>query len=204
MQHHHSSASHQHSAQQAHYHHQHHHQQQQQAAAVASIVPGGGALAAAASHHSQHQHHHSSSGAAAAASASGVNGSSSSSSKAGGASHQLTPQERDRYIEKFDFMYCAKVDKYEKMTKIGQGTFGEVFKARLRTDKNKIVALKKVLMDNEKEGFPITALREIKILQLLNHDNIVNLIEICRQYSRHNKTTFYLVSIFFQVEKVNH
>lgn len=48
-------------------------------------------------------------------------------------------------------------------------------------------------MDNEKEGFPITALREIKILQLLNHDNIVNLIEICRQYSRHNKTTFYLV-----------
>ena len=51
-------------------------------------------------------------------------------------------------------------------------------------------------MDNEKEGFPITALREIRILQLLNHENIVNLIEICRQYSRHNKTTFYLVFDF--------
>ena len=37
--------------------------------------------------------------------------------------------------------------------------------------------------------------REIRILQLLNHDNIVNLIEICRQYSRH-KTTFYLVFDF--------
>lgn len=28
--------------------------------------------------------------------------------------------------------------------------------------------------------FPITALREIKILQLLKHENVVNLIEICR------------------------
>jgi len=47
-------------------------------------------------------------------------------------------------VEKFDFAYCSKVEKYEKMTKIGQGTFGEVFKARLRSDKSKIVALKKV------------------------------------------------------------
>ena len=46
-----------------------------------------------------------------------------------------------------------------KIAKIGQGTFGEVFKARSRTDPKKIVALKKVLMENEKEGFPITALR---------------------------------------------
>jgi len=104
-------------------------------------------------------------------------------------------QERDRYIEKYDFPYCARVDKYEKISKIGQGTFGEVFKARCRTDRSKIVALKKILMENEKEGFPITALREIRILQLLNHENIVNLIEICRQYSKH-KTTFYLVFDF--------
>lgn len=108
----------------------------------------------------------------------------------------MSAEDKERYIEKFEFPFCEKVDKYEKMTKIGQGTFGEVFKARLRSDKGKIVALKKVLMENEKEGFPITALREIKILQLLNHDNIVNLIEICRQYSRHNKTTFYLVFDF--------
>ena len=52
-----------------------------------------------------------------------------------------------------------QADKYEKIAKIGQGTFGEVFKARSRSDPKKIVALKKVLMDNQKEGFPITALR---------------------------------------------
>jgi cyclin-dependent kinase 9 len=102
--------------------------------------------------------------------------------------------DKNKYVEKFDFPFCARSDKYEKITKIGQGTFGEVFKARSKTD-GKIVALKKILMENEKEGFPITALREIRILMLFKHKNIVNLLEICRQYSRH-KTSFYLVFEF--------
>ena len=106
---------------------------------------------------------------------------------------------RDQYIEQFDFPFCEEVSKYEKQAKIGQGTFGEVFKARDRKNKNKVVALKKVLMENEKEGFPITALREIRILQLLRHENIVNLIEICRTKASHYnryKSTFYLVFDF--------
>ena len=41
-----------------------------------------------------------------------------------------------------------------------------------------LVALKKVRLENEKEGFPITAVREIKILRQLNHRNIINLKEI--------------------------
>lgn len=77
------------------------------------------------------------------------------------------------------------------------GTFGEVFKAKhIKT--RKLVALKKVLMENEKEGFPITALREIKILQILKHENVVNLIEICRTSNNtvNYKATFYLVFDF--------
>lgn len=78
-----------------------------------------------------------------------------------------------------EFPFCEDVAKYERLTKIGQGTFGEVFKAKHKVSK-KVVALKKVLMENEKEGFPITALREIKILLNVKHENVVNLIEICR------------------------
>ncbi|XP_067661671.1 cyclin-dependent kinase 9-like isoform X1 [Haliotis asinina] len=97
------------------------------------------------------------------------------------------------------FPYCENAsEKYEKLTKIGQGTFGEVFKARNRETKS-LVAMKKVLMENEKEGFPITAIREIKILQLLKHENVVNLLEICRTkagpYNRF-KSTFYLIFEF--------
>lgn len=101
-------------------------------------------------------------------------------------------------IDDFNFPYCDDILKYEKVFKIGQGTFGEVFKAKHKQTK-KFVALKKVLMENEKEGFPITALREIRILQLLKHENVVNLIEICRtkaSLSNEYKATFYLVFDF--------
>uniref|UniRef100_A0A2K5QD82 Protein kinase domain-containing protein n=1 Tax=Cebus imitator TaxID=2715852 RepID=A0A2K5QD82_CEBIM len=56
--------------------------------------------------------------------------------------------------------FCDEVTKYEKLAKIGQGTFGEVFKAEHSKTCQK-VALKKVWMENEKEGFPITDLNSV-------------------------------------------
>ncbi|CAF1059943.1 unnamed protein product [Didymodactylos carnosus] len=85
-----------------------------------------------------------------------------------------------------EFPYIGDISQYERIDKIGQGTFGEVFKARCKKT-NDLVAMKLILMDQEKEGFPITALREIKILQELRHDNIVRLIEVCRS-PMHDKT----------------
>ena len=111
------------------------------------------------------------------------------------AADNCRPEDAGKKDEDLEFPYCDDVDKYEKITKIGQGTFGEVFKAKHKSTLT-VVALKKVLMENEKEGFPITALREIKILQLLKHENVVNLIEICRYKHTQQKATFYLVFDF--------
>ncbi|KAF9623644.1 hypothetical protein IFM89_003676 [Coptis chinensis] len=69
------------------------------------------------------------------------------------------------------------VDCFEKLEQIGEGTYGQVFMAKeIRT--GEIVALKKIRMDNERERFPITAIREIKILKKLHHDNVIKLKEI--------------------------
>lgn len=43
---------------------------------------------------------------------------------------------------------------------------------------DELVVLKKVRLENEKEGFFITVVREIKIFRQLNYFNIVNLKEI--------------------------
>ncbi|XP_054732116.1 cyclin-dependent kinase 12 [Anastrepha obliqua] len=89
------------------------------------------------------------------------------------------------------------VDVFEMIAQIGEGTYGQVYKARDHHT-NEMVALKKVRLEHEKEGFPITAVREIKILRQLNHRNIVNLHEIVTDKQdalefRKDKGSFYLV-----------
>jgi len=80
---------------------------------------------------------------------------------------------------------CRNADSYEKVHQVGEGTFGKVYKAKLKSlpsksqiMKSDYVALKRILMENEKEGFPITAIREIMILKRLSHPNIISLLEV--------------------------
>lgn len=62
--------------------------------------------------------------------------------------------------------------KYQKLEKLGEGTYGVVYKARERGTE-KIVALKKMRLDTEDEGVPSTAIREISLLRELRQSNIV-------------------------------
>ncbi|KAJ7068303.1 Pkinase-domain-containing protein [Mycena amicta] len=66
---------------------------------------------------------------------------------------------------------------YAIMNHVGEGTFGKVYKAQ-NTITRVFVALKRIRMESEKEGFPVTAMREIKLLQSLRHENVVRLFEM--------------------------
>lgn len=95
-----------------------------------------------------------------------------------------------------DWGKCC-VDKFDIIGIIGEGTYGQVYKARDK-DTGEMVALKKVRLDNEKEGFPITAIREIKILRQLTHQSIINMKEIVTDKEdavdfKKDKGAFYLV-----------
>ncbi|KAG7449170.1 Pkinase-domain-containing protein [Guyanagaster necrorhizus] len=66
---------------------------------------------------------------------------------------------------------------YTIVSQVGEGTFGKVYKAQnIQTGVH--VALKRIRMESEKDGFPVTAMREIKLLQSLRHANVVRLYEI--------------------------
>lgn len=58
---------------------------------------------------------------------------------------------------------------YKKISKIGEGTYGVVFKA---LKDQKVVALKKIKL-NYSDGMPVTTMREIAILKELNHRNVL-------------------------------
>ncbi|KAH1546741.1 serine/threonine protein kinase, CMGC, CDC2/CDK sub [Aspergillus fumigatus] len=98
------------------------------------------------------------------------------------------------------FRGCTSIRDFEFLGKLGEGTFGEVYKARSKKD-GSIVALKKILMHNEKDGFPITALREIKLLKLLSHRNILQLKEMAVERSKgdgRKKPSMYMVTPYME------
>lgn len=75
---------------------------------------------------------------------------------------------------------CRSVyDCYERLARLDEGTYGVVWKAKDLATKE-VVALKQIKFDSEmtKEGFPVTALREISVLLSLSHENVVSVREM--------------------------
>jgi len=74
----------------------------------------------------------------------------------------------------------SKVQQYEKLSFLGEGQFALVYKARNR-ETDEIVAVKKIKLGNRDEardGINRTALREIKLLQEISHENIIGLLDV--------------------------
>lgn len=73
--------------------------------------------------------------------------------------------------------YKDELEKYQKLDKVGEGTYGVVYRAKDQKGQE-IYALKKIRLQAEEEGIPSTAIREISLLKELNHINIVKLYEV--------------------------
>ncbi|RPB13682.1 Pkinase-domain-containing protein [Morchella conica CCBAS932] len=70
------------------------------------------------------------------------------------------------------------MENYQKIEKIGEGTYGVVYKAKDLKNGNRIVAMKKIRLEAEDEGVPSTAIREISLLKEMSDPNIVRLLNI--------------------------
>jgi len=89
------------------------------------------------------------------------------------------------------------MENYQKMEKIGEGTYGVVYKARdLSTSDQRIVALKKIRLEAEDEGVPSTAIREISLLKEMQDPNVLRLLNIVHADGH----KLYLVSEFMDLD----
>ncbi|CAF3942931.1 unnamed protein product [Rotaria magnacalcarata] len=76
------------------------------------------------------------------------------------------------------------MDKYEKIKKIGEGSYGQVFKCRNK-DTGETVAIKKFIESDDDPAIKRIAMREIRMLKHLKHENLVNLIEVFKTKRKH-------------------
>ncbi|UYV84930.1 CDK2 [Cordylochernes scorpioides] len=97
-------------------------------------------------------------------------------------------------MKRYQIYQIFKMEYIKKIEKIGEGTYGVVYKAKdILT--NKLIALKKIRLEMESEGVPSTTLREIALLKELDHTNVVNLQDVIHA---HNK--LYLVFEYLDMD----
>ncbi|XP_033835880.1 cyclin-dependent kinase 1 [Periophthalmus magnuspinnatus] len=86
------------------------------------------------------------------------------------------------------------MEDYLKIEKIGEGTYGVVYKGKNKVT-GQVVAMKKIRLESEDEGVPSTAVREVALLQELKHPNVVRLLDVLMQESR-----LYLIFEFLSMD----
>ncbi|KAG8454235.1 hypothetical protein GDO86_000757 [Hymenochirus boettgeri] len=75
------------------------------------------------------------------------------------------------------------MEKYENLGLVGEGSYGMVMKCRNK-ENGKIVAIKKFFESEDEKMVKKIAMREIKLLRQLRHENLVNLLEVCKKKKR--------------------
>lgn len=83
-----------------------------------------------------------------------------------------------QHIDPYHLDTMVELSDFHKQEKVGEGTYGVVYKAFDTRHNNRVVALKKIRLELEDEGVPLTAIREISLLKEMRDENIVRLYDI--------------------------
>ncbi|XP_033329476.1 cyclin-dependent kinase 1 [Megalopta genalis] len=86
------------------------------------------------------------------------------------------------------------MENFVKIEKIGEGTYGVVYKGKHKKT-GEIVAMKKIRLEVDDEGIPSTAIREISLLKELEHPNVVRLIDVLME-----ETKLYLIFEYLSMD----
>jgi cyclin-dependent kinase len=92
----------------------------------------------------------------------------------------------------------SAMDLFEKLEKVGEGTYGKVYRAREKAT-GKIVALKKTRLHEDDEGVPPTTLREVSILRMLSRDPHIVRYSLSLYLSLSIYLSIYLSLLFFHL-----
>jgi hypothetical protein len=106
---------------------------------------------------------------------------------------KMKPLSRNSRRASMSELGYGKIESYNKLEKLGEGTYATVFKGQ-STINGSFVALKEIRLEHE-EGAPCTAIREVSLLKQLKHANIVTLHDIIYTEKSLTLVFEYLVSI---------
>ena len=97
-----------------------------------------------------------------------------------------------------------EVDKrYEIIDPVGSGAYGVVVAAKdleAEDPENNLVAIKKIEKAFEHKVFAQRTLRELKIMRLLQHDNVIGVKTILKPSSRENFKEIYVVNELMETD----
>ncbi|XP_075149577.1 cyclin-dependent kinase-like 1 isoform X2 [Haematobia irritans] len=95
----------------------------------------------------------------------------------------------------------SKMDRYEKLSRLGEGSYGVVYKCRDR-ETGQLVAVKRFVESEDDPAIRKIALREIRLLKNLKHPNLVSLLEVFRRKRRlHLVFEFCELTVLHELER---
>ena len=91
---------------------------------------------------------------------------------------------------------------FEIIDPVGSGAYGVVVAAKDSSDKgeNNLVAIKKIEKAFEHKVFTLRTLRELKIMRLLNHENVLSIKTILKPHSLQDFNELYVVSDLMETD----